>query len=95
MRYADAITDFLATLGKTPATALDPDLDLLEHGMLDSIGVMQLVSWITERYGVDHYGYVLDAEDMRSVRAIDAFITHQVDTGPHRAVRTAPSGSGQ
>ncbi|WP_394426044.1 acyl carrier protein [Streptomyces sp. SGAir0957] len=78
MRHSQAIEEFLATqLGGAPAGAPEPDQDLLAHGVLDSMGVMQLVAWICDRYAVDLDGWIPDADELRSVRAIDAFITRR------------------
>ncbi|MEV0323080.1 acyl carrier protein [Streptomyces sp. NPDC050658] len=83
MQYAEQIKEFLAA--ELPAGAstaeLDPDLDLLEHGVLDSLGVLQLIDWICDRYGVRRDGVEVELEDIQSIRAIDSFIQSQVRAG--------------
>ncbi|MFC7304499.1 phosphopantetheine-binding protein [Streptomyces monticola] len=76
MQHAGPITEFLVSefLPGTTAAELDPDLDLLEHGVLDSLGVLKLISWICDGYGVRREELVLEPEHFRSVRTIDAFI---------------------
>ncbi|WP_420038197.1 acyl carrier protein (plasmid) [Streptomyces sp. cg28] len=92
MRHSQAIEEFLATrIRGTSAGAVEPDQDLLAHGVLDSMGVMQLVAWICERFAVDLDGWVPDADELRSVRAIDAFITRQVAAGSERTRPLAAS----
>ena len=43
------VTEVAADLGKK---SLDPDEDLLEQGIIDSLGIMRLVVFMEETYGI-------------------------------------------
>jgi acyl carrier protein len=54
--------------------AIPPDEDLLSTGIVDSHGVMQLVAFLKERYGVTVGEDQLTAENFQTIAAIDAFV---------------------
>jgi acyl carrier protein len=54
--------------------AIAPDEDLLSSGIVDSHGVVQLVAFLKERYGVVVGDEQLTAENFQSLAAIDAFV---------------------
>ena len=51
---------------------LDPDYDLLENGIVDSLGVLTVLAWVEDRFGVTLDVGEIDEDDFRSVRAICA-----------------------
>lgn len=55
----DTIHDFIATTFPGDGTDPDPGMDLLEAGIIDSIGVLTLVTWLEETFG-----FVVDDEDV-------------------------------
>jgi len=68
---ADFITKELA-IGRTKE--LHPDDDLLATGVLDSLGLMQLVLFIEERLGVKVPDEDVVIENFRSVSALTAYL---------------------
>lgn len=53
---------------------LDPEYDLLEGGIIDSLGLLTIVAWIEDRFGVAVDAGEIGEDDLRSVRAIGALI---------------------
>ncbi|MGW7412266.1 phosphopantetheine-binding protein [Streptomyces sp. NPDC054863] len=51
-------------------TDLDPEQDLLAEGWMDSLGVLHVVAWLENRYGVTVPTGALSLRNFRSVRAI-------------------------
>jgi len=54
--------------------AIPVDEDLLATGIVDSHGVMQLVGFLRERYGVTVREDELTPENFQTIAAIDAFV---------------------
>jgi acyl carrier protein len=65
------IEEFLPDL--TPGELAD-DHDLLSDGVIDSLGVLKLIAWVEDRFGLAVGDTDLDPNNFRSVTAIDAFI---------------------
>ena len=53
---------------------LATDLDLLRAGVIDSLGLLKLISWIEDHFGVNVDDTALDPDNFRTVDAIDAFV---------------------
>lgn len=49
---------------------LDPGYDLLEQGIIDSLGLLTVLVWIEEEFGVALDAGEIDEDDLRSVDAI-------------------------
>jgi acyl carrier protein len=62
--------------------AIAPDDDLLARGIIDSLGVMTLVEFLDERYGVRVGTDDLQPQNFRDVRSIEAFIERRRDEAP-------------
>ena len=62
--------------------AVGPDDDLLASGIVDSLGVSQLVTFVQDRYGVRVADGDLDPSNFRNVRAIEAFIARKRGGAP-------------
>jgi methoxymalonate biosynthesis acyl carrier protein len=54
--------------------AIAPDEDLLATGIVDSHGVVQLVAFLRERYGVTVHDDDLTPENFQTIAAIGAFV---------------------
>jgi D-alanine--poly(phosphoribitol) ligase subunit 2 len=52
-----------------------PDVDLLETGLVDSIGLVELILQLEDRFGVSLPMDVLEIDDFRSIHTIAALIT--------------------
>jgi acyl carrier protein len=50
------------------------DLDLLKNGVIDSLGLLKLISWIEDHFGVNVEDTALDPDNFRTVDAIDTFV---------------------
>lgn len=77
MPYAQAIREFLVEefLPDVPAAELDDHRDLLEGGVIDSLGLLKVIAWLEDRYGINSDDLDLDPESFRSVAAIEEFVT--------------------
>ncbi|NDZ80110.1 acyl carrier protein [Streptomyces sp. SID10853] len=65
------IEEFLPDL--TEAQLAD-DQDLLSSGAIDSLGLLKLIAWVEDRFGLAVDDTDLDPDNFRSAAAIDAFI---------------------
>lgn len=74
-------------LPDTRSAELDEDLDLITTGVIDSLGVLKLVAAIEGQYQLSLEPELLQPENYRSVRAIEALIRQQQATV--RAAATA------
>ncbi|MFE7842134.1 phosphopantetheine-binding protein [Streptomyces sp. NPDC057474] len=76
MQYAQAIKEFLVEefLPDVPAHSIEDHYDLLEGGVIDSLGLLKVIAWLEDRYAVDTDAVDLDPESFKSVAAIEAFI---------------------
>jgi len=59
------------------AVPLDEELDLLNAGIVDSLGILRLVSFIEEQFGVQVPDEDVVFENFQSVRAMTAYITQR------------------
>ena len=55
-------------------TEIDPSENLLSKGIVDSHGVMELVGFLEERYGISVKDDDLSPENFESVQSIEAFV---------------------
>lgn len=76
MIHAQAVKAFIVEefLPDVPAGELADDHDLLENGIVDSLGLLKVIAWLEDRYGIDADTVDLDPESFTSVAAITAFI---------------------
>ena len=57
--------------------AIERDEDLLASGVIDSHGLLQLVTFLRDRYGVAVPDEALTPENFQSIEAIDAFVERE------------------
>ncbi|MFE6839578.1 phosphopantetheine-binding protein [Streptomyces sp. NPDC057705] len=76
MSNIDTIKNFVITefLPGTAAAELAVDHDLLNDGVIDSLGVLKLIAWVEDRFELAVGDADLDPNNFRSVEAIDTFI---------------------
>jgi acyl carrier protein len=60
-------------------TALDPAENLLTKGIVDSHGVMELVGFLEQRYGISVDDADLTPENFENVASIEAFVGRKQD----------------
>ncbi|MEO6083283.1 MAG: acyl carrier protein [Umezawaea sp.] len=78
------ISEFVSDIS---AEELDNDYDLLENGVVNSLGLLRLIAWVGERYDIPVDEIDLSPADFRSVNAIDDFIrsARPIGTGGERS----------
>ncbi|MFD9738888.1 acyl carrier protein [Umezawaea sp. NPDC059074] len=65
------ISEFVSDIS---AEELDNDYDLLENGVVNSLGLLRLIAWVGERYDIPVDEIDLSPADFRSVNSIDEFV---------------------
>ncbi|MEU4449369.1 phosphopantetheine-binding protein [Actinosynnema sp. NPDC050801] len=82
--------------GVTPDRLAD-DYDLLANGVVDSLGLLRLVTWLGDHHGFDPDDVDLAEDDFRTVEAICRFVDRAVPAaGPDAAgdpARVAAEGA--
>jgi acyl carrier protein len=53
---------------------LRPDYDLMDNGILDSLGVLTVLAWIEDLLGVEIDAETIDAKNFRTVESIGSLI---------------------
>jgi acyl carrier protein len=76
MDVARPIETFLAEHrpGSRAKKSFDPDKDLLEDGTIDSVTLMQLVSFVEEEFRIDVSDEDLVIDNFRSIRSIQELV---------------------
>lgn len=75
MSVVDDLEKFVLEITQgTGVTAVAPDDDLLANGIIDSHGLMELVGFIEQRYGVSVSDDDLLPENFQSLSHIEAFV---------------------
>ncbi len=69
------VTNFLFGQETTPLTE---DQSFLEGGIVDSTGVLELVAFVEQRFGISVGDRELLPENLDSIRNLTAFITRKV-----------------
>ena len=59
----------------------DPELDLLEAGIIDSLALVGLIAGLEERLGVSVDFDTLELEDLRSLETISALLARLISAG--------------
>lgn len=69
----------LSVLGLDPSSAPD-ELDLLETGLIDSLGVLELVAAIHSEFGIEVDVYEMDPDDLTVVGRLSDFLAKSGET---------------
>ncbi len=87
MNHTQAITEFLVEefLPDVSAESLAADYDLLAGGVIDSLGLLKIIAWLEDRFGVVVDDLEIAPDNFRTVADMDAFV--------QRAPRTAERAS--
>ena len=77
---ADTIIEFITgeILHGSSKIPVDPKLPLLEEGVLDSLGLQQLITFLEQKYGITVDDEDLLPENFENVNAIAELISRQV-----------------
>jgi len=54
---------------------LDPDASLMEEGILDSVGVFELITWLEKTFSITVGDQDLTPENLDSVNRLTGFVT--------------------
>jgi len=75
-RHRLELIEFLSTIQRPDysLTAIDEESGLVESGLIDSLALLQIVTYLEQTYGVDFNERGIDPEDLRSVNSILEFI---------------------
>lgn len=68
------IRDFIATTFPSDVGDYPSDLSLLEGGVIDSIGVLTLVTWVEEEFGFTVEDEDVVPENLDSIASITAYV---------------------
>jgi len=73
------LIDFLRTIQRPdyPHAAIDEESGLVESGLIDSLALLQIVSYLEQTYSVDFSERGIDPDDLRSVRSIIELIVRE------------------
>lgn len=82
MSNVDAIKKFLIDefLPDVSSNELDVEHDLLSDGLIDSLGVLKLITWLEEKFSLTIGDAELDPDNFRSIAAIEQFIATSGET---------------
>ena len=69
------LTEIAVDLGKK---SLNPDEDLLEQGILDSIGIMKLIVFIEENFGIQVADEQIIPENFQNLNSMVAFVGQKI-----------------
>ena len=73
------LVDFLRTIQRPdyPHDAIDEESSLIEAGLIDSLALLQIVSYLEETYSIDFRERGIDPGDLRSVSSILELIARE------------------
>lgn len=83
MNTADQLRQYIVSEflpGGDPAEITD-DLDLLNSGLIDSLGLLKLIAWVELTFDVDVDDVDLDPENFRDLRSIEGYVTGASTSG--------------
>jgi acyl carrier protein len=77
MSTAGEVTAFIVAeyLPGTSSDELESSYDLIDTGVVDSLGLLQLIAWVEKRYAIPIDDVEISPENFRSVDAICEFVT--------------------
>ena len=78
-RHKLELIEFLRTIQRPdyPLTAIDEETGLVESGLIDSLALLQIVTYLEQAYRVDFNERGIDPEDLRSVNSILELIARE------------------
>jgi acyl carrier protein len=76
----DAIREFILTnFYVADASSLTDDASLLESGVVDSTGVLEIISFLEERFSIKVADAEMVPDNLDSIRKIVTFLSHKVE----------------
>ncbi len=86
------LTEVAAELGRK---SLDPEEDLLERNVIDSLGILKLVSFLEETCKVEVNEEDIIPENFQTLRAIERFLEEKSPDSPRSRQRMQRSRQSQ
>ena len=85
----DSVERFLLTEVRTGhhVDAIGPEDDLIISGVIDSLGIQQLVTFLESRYGLRIANEDVVPDNFRSLRHVETFVNDQLSNAPARSPR--------
>lgn len=79
MQVRDAVREYILKnyLFSTDAAALRDDVSLMQTGVIDSTGVLELIMFLQEQFGIQVADEEMLPENLDSVHAIAAFVARK------------------
>jgi acyl carrier protein len=76
------LIDFLRTIQRPdyPLDEIDENLGLTESGLIDSLALLQIITYLEQTYDMDFREKGIDPGELRSVRAILDLIARETAT---------------
>jgi acyl carrier protein len=70
------ISEFIVEhfLSDVNLTEIDPDFDLIDTGVIDSLGLLRLISWLSSCYELSLDDIPITPERFRTIHAIESFV---------------------
>jgi acyl carrier protein len=68
------IVEFIGTLNPAAKTGVDPDANLMETEIVDSVAMMNIIVWLEEHFGLSIDPDDLTPENFGSINAIVAYL---------------------
>lgn len=77
-RKSDLVS-FLRTIQRPdfPLQEIDGDLSLVESGLIDSLALLQIITYLEQTYDIDFREKGIDPGELRSVNAILEFVARE------------------
>lgn len=72
--------------------ALDADEDLIEQRIIDSLGILKLVSYLEDEQGIEVFDEDIIPENFQTLHTIDAFIERKKPGGTKSESRSCAGG---
>ena len=73
------LINFLRTIQRPdfPLQEVDGDLSLVESGLIDSLALLQIITYLEQTYDIDFREKGIDPGELRSVNAILEFVARE------------------
>ncbi len=86
MSTDDLVHDHLIRVHAPDVTEIPHDYDLVAGGVIDSLGLVRLVAWVGDQFGLVMEDMDLDPSDFRTIETTARFIdTHVRPFTPERS----------
>jgi acyl carrier protein len=82
MDYSSKVRDFIVeNFLFSDGEVLKEDTSFMEEGIIDSTGILELVFFLEENFGISIEDHELVPENMDSLKNIAGFLARKVDAG--------------